>query len=177
MGAPSGDGDVSDALATISTGCVRCTATTKAAGVACARTGICGDVTVTTSALAGSGADIAVLDATSTACASCGVGRVRSGCEFGRTGTCTGAIITTTICMAATNGGGAGSGALACTCIVSALCTATTKDTGAACVRTGICGDATITTDALGGSGAEIDESAAIGIACASCGAGLDPGG
>jgi len=70
-----------------------------------------------------------------------------------RTGTCTAAIITIITSTAATGGLGADTGVLECTYIDCALCTATTKVTGAECAHTGICGVATIITSDLAGSG------------------------
>jgi len=87
---------------------------------------------------------------------------VHDGYAFEHIGTCTVAITTTIICMVATSGDGAGSGALVCICTACAPCTATTKAIGVVCVHTGTCGDVTIITNDLVGSGDDGSELAVI---------------
>jgi len=70
MAVTVGFGDGSDGLVFTSTVCARFTGTTKATGAECVLIGICGVATITTSALAGSGDDLAALVGTCTVCAS-----------------------------------------------------------------------------------------------------------
>jgi len=170
------DGLGADSGASVSTsiGCEHFTGTTKVTGVVCEPTGTCGAGTTTTSRTDGSGAGTAVLDVTCIACASSAGGTVIAGTTFVRTGICGARTTTITTCMDATNGAGADSAASVCTCTDCEPCTETTKATGAVCVRTGICGDATTTTSDLAGSGpTPTKRSADTGTATGCTGAGM----
>jgi len=134
-----------------------------------AHIGTCGDETITTKSRVGSGPTITGKSAgIDTACVSSGAGMELAGTMCEATGTCTDATTTITICMADTNGYGAVSAELACTGTACALSTGITKAIGAACVPTGISGVVTTTTDDLGGSGADGDESIGTCTVCAS---------
>jgi len=79
--------------------------------------------------------------------------------------------------MVDTDGRGVDSGALVCTCIACAPCTAIIRVAGVVCVPTGTSGDATIITSGPVGSGADGDELGVICIACAHINVGLDHAG
>jgi len=171
--APSGDGDVSDALAIINTGFERCTAIIRATGVEFVPIGTFGDEIDIISDLVGSGVAHVELAATCTVYAFCVGGQVPDGRMSGPTGISGVETITTTICMAVTDGNGDATAALACTSTACAPCTATIRATGVVCAPIGTCGVATITIGDLAGSGADGAELVDICTACASCGAGL----
>lgn len=177
MGEHSGDGVVSVALECTATVCVRCTAIIRDIGVACARTGTCGDGIIITKQGDGSGAASAVLVAICTACAPSRDGLVHAGWWLDGTGICTVRTIITTDCMAALDGLGAVTGGLVCICTATERFGEITKVIGGGCAHTGTCGVATTTTNDRDGSGVSSEESTGTCIACVFSADGMAPAG
>jgi len=153
-------------LACICIDCALCTAITKAIGGEFDHTGISGEGTITIDGRGGFGASTAELVDISTGDAFCAAGMAADGCMSGVTGISTDGIITIITFMDATNGSGAASAGLVCTCIACARCTATTKAIGDVCGLTGTCGVGTITTGDLAGSGVDTAELVVICTVC-----------
>jgi len=169
MAGTSGCGDDSDASVFICIVFARCIAIIRDIGAVFAHTGTSGDEITTTKGRVGSGPTITGrLAGIDTACVSSGAGMDLAGTMCEVIGICTDATTTITICMADTNGYGAASAELACTDTACASSIGITKAIGVVCVRTGISGVATTTTDDLGGSGADGDESIGTCTVCAS---------
>jgi len=150
LGGPGAD---SGALGSTCIGCELCIGITRDIGVEYVPIGTCGVVITTTGDLVGSGDVIAGLVDICTACGFCGASMEHDGTMSERIGICTVGITTITICTDGTSGPGVGIDALVFICIDCAHCTGTIRAIGVACVRTGICGDAIITTSAPVGSG------------------------
>jgi len=150
LGGPGAD---SGALGSTCIGCELCIGITRDIGVEYVPIGTCGVAITTTGDLVGSGDVIAGLEDICTASGFCGASMEHDGTMSERIGTCTVGTTTITICTDGTGGPGDASGELASTCIACARFTAIIRAIGVACVRTGICGDATTTTAGLAGSG------------------------
>jgi len=150
---PGGFGDAITGWVCTCTVYAPCTATIRVNGDACAHTGTCGVAITTTGDLVGSGDVIDGLEDICTASGFCGAGMVHDGTMSERIGTCTVGTTTITICTDGTGGPGDASGASASTCIACAHFTAIIRAIGVACALTGICGDVTIITAGLAGSG------------------------
>jgi hypothetical protein len=83
----NGPGAVSGVLVCISIVFAPCTGITKAIGVGCALTGICGAETIITNLIDGSGADGAELDVICIGCGLCADGTAIAGTTFELIGT------------------------------------------------------------------------------------------
>jgi hypothetical protein len=163
----SGAGVDTAALVCIFTACELCTATTKVIGAVCARTGICGGETTTTSHGSGCGVDTDALDTIFTVIASFVVGPVPSGSMCALTGICGRKTNIVTDCTVSIVGSGVGSGALASTSTESAFCVVSGTEAGGMCDRIGTSTEKITTTVQTVGSGAGL---AALGDTSIDCG-------